>query len=219
MKWKSKFSTTIRARGKDYFIRNRVINYKADDHSISGDVAGSHTYHVNIEIEDDKIRTMSCTCPYAAGHSTCKHMAALLFQYEKEEELINMNLAYYASDIEKMIEYLTAPQLLKYLWNRYICDETEKLIDMGKYILAYDLINYVLLVVSDFSLHKQAGYDRFLTNVDFKLKYCFRYASRDEYIYMFLHMAKEKDGTMYCDKVKDFYRYFFYSYLYQEESH
>jgi len=130
-----------------------------------------------------------------------------------------MNLAYYASDIEKMIGCLTASQLMKYLWNHYICDETERLIDMGKYILAYDLINYVLLVVSDFSLYKQAGYDRFLTNVDFKLKYCIRYASMDEYIYMLLYMAKEKDGTMYCDKVKDFYRYFFYSYLYQEESH
>ncbi len=46
----------------------------------TAEVEGTDMYHVTADIDETgKISDLSCTCPYAASGSSCKHMAALLY--------------------------------------------------------------------------------------------------------------------------------------------
>ncbi|MDO4838545.1 MAG: leucine-rich repeat protein [Clostridia bacterium] len=78
--WQGMFTGLILSRGADYSCKGAVTNLKQDAAHLEADVAGSKTYHVRIELKDNAIEHMHCSCPYAAdGERNCKHMAALLF--------------------------------------------------------------------------------------------------------------------------------------------
>lgn len=44
---------------------------------------------MEIDINDDKIVSMECSCPYAQDGHLCKHMAATLFEYTQDECIID----------------------------------------------------------------------------------------------------------------------------------
>ena len=48
-------------------------------------VEGTEDYEVEIEIKDNRILDMRCTCPYAGDGKYCKHMAAVLYRQKKGE--------------------------------------------------------------------------------------------------------------------------------------
>lgn len=51
---------------------------------IRADVIGSEEYEVEISLDDDgEIEEMYCSCPYADGGRNCKHMAAVLYEWEE----------------------------------------------------------------------------------------------------------------------------------------
>lgn len=49
-------------------------------------VEGTDVYEIEIEMDDDGIYEMSCTCPYADDGNYCKHMAAVLYHIHGEEK-------------------------------------------------------------------------------------------------------------------------------------
>ena len=48
-------------------------------------VSGSEDYSVEIVIENGKVLSMVCDCPYAEDGNNCKHMAAVLYEIEGGE--------------------------------------------------------------------------------------------------------------------------------------
>ena len=62
-----------------------VVNLKETDNGILAEVEGTERYDVFIELSNDTIRDMSCSCPYAESGKYCKHMAAVLFAVTGDE--------------------------------------------------------------------------------------------------------------------------------------
>ena len=78
--WEHIFTDIILARGAEYCKKGVVKELKQNDTSINADVVGTETYHVRIELQNQRIPELTCDCPYAAdGSRACKHMAAVLF--------------------------------------------------------------------------------------------------------------------------------------------
>lgn len=84
--WKSLFRAHILARGLDYYKSGAVQDIERTETGYCATVEGTEDYEVEIEIRDDRIYDMECSCPYAEGGSYCKHMAAVLYEIEESQE-------------------------------------------------------------------------------------------------------------------------------------
>ena len=84
--WFRGIRNIIIERGESYYFLDRVKNItKVDDNYYEAEVIGSGTtYHTSVELIGDKLISSSCDCPYDSG--VCKHVAALLFALENEED-------------------------------------------------------------------------------------------------------------------------------------
>lgn len=92
MHWKHLFKKHILERGYDYFLEGEVEGVKRKNDGITATVWGSEEYEVEINFNGDEVEDMYCSCPYAESGEYCKHMAAVLFEWEekKEEEIIDV---------------------------------------------------------------------------------------------------------------------------------
>lgn len=84
--WKHLFSKKILERGFEYFKDGLVCDLQIEEDSILADVVGSDLYQVEITLRNHDIDEMFCSCPYAEDGNNCKHMAAVLFQWENDRE-------------------------------------------------------------------------------------------------------------------------------------
>ncbi|MCL2057730.1 MAG: SWIM zinc finger family protein [Oscillospiraceae bacterium] len=91
MDWQRLFSEHILSRGYDYFCDGAVGELKKTNGVLTATVEGSFDYSVAISFEGEHITDMDCSCPYAEDGSYCKHMAAVLFKYNKNGIEINAN--------------------------------------------------------------------------------------------------------------------------------
>ncbi|NBJ92718.1 SWIM zinc finger family protein [Parablautia muri] len=82
MNWQKHFMQHILDRGYDYFCEGAVEDMACQDNVIRATVCGTEDYEVEITLEDGGIEDMYCNCPYAQAGSYCKHMAAVLFEWE-----------------------------------------------------------------------------------------------------------------------------------------
>ena len=82
MKWHNIFEDAILARGRAYWKDGAVHDLEADDKTITALVDGTEEYEVEIDLDDDSVQDLSCTCPYAEDGAPCKHMAAVLYAWE-----------------------------------------------------------------------------------------------------------------------------------------
>lgn len=87
MSWKGFFEPHILERGLYYYIDGSVTITDVSEDAIKAEVQGTELYHVSIRIDDDKVTSMECDCPYAKGGSSCKHMAATLYKFSDAEDL------------------------------------------------------------------------------------------------------------------------------------
>lgn len=89
IKWKSLFSREILKRGENYYLKDRVIRMNSSSESgiYNFMVFGSSRYKVSITVEEHRIASMQCHCPYAREGRRCKHMAAALFELEENGDL------------------------------------------------------------------------------------------------------------------------------------
>lgn len=85
MYWEGKFLRKILDRGYGYYVDGSVYELTFDDNRLSAKVSGSEEYDVVIEFDEDDIKHMSCSCPYAADGHNCKHMAAVLYEWFSDE--------------------------------------------------------------------------------------------------------------------------------------
>lgn len=76
MHWQHLFQEHILLRGFDYADSGYVKNLKTTPDRIRATVEGTSHYHVEIQLKDEKIQFIGCTCHYAEKGYNCKHMAA-----------------------------------------------------------------------------------------------------------------------------------------------
>lgn len=86
MDWTGLFEKRILERGRNYFLSGAVRNLHRDKDRITAVVHGTEDYRVKIDLDDDEIDDMLCSCPYADGGLGCKHMAAVLFSVEAADD-------------------------------------------------------------------------------------------------------------------------------------
>ncbi len=86
MNWKKLFSKTILDRGYEYYCDGAVEEFYFSDNIISAAVAGSEDYEVEIVLSENNIEDMYCSCPYASDGNNCKHMAAVLYVWDKSSD-------------------------------------------------------------------------------------------------------------------------------------
>lgn len=86
--WEDDFDEIILERGRGYFITNYVKDCVFDElnHTISAVSKGSELYQVQITLDAQNSSPVnySCTCPYATKNCNCKHMAAVMYQFEAQ---------------------------------------------------------------------------------------------------------------------------------------
>ena len=76
------FKPHILDRGYEYFLEERVVDIHVQDDLIQAAVAGTDDYEVVIEGIKYDFPRFYCDCPYADVDKYCKHMAAVLYEYE-----------------------------------------------------------------------------------------------------------------------------------------
>ena len=86
MNWQELFDVHIINRGYNYYCDAAVEDLKVRNNTIMATVCGTDDYEVLINLDGDrekgKIKSMFCSCPYADSGANCKHMAAVLFEWE-----------------------------------------------------------------------------------------------------------------------------------------
>lgn len=87
--WKYLFSNTILKRGESYYRNGNVLSSRSNENSNTKTfyVQGTGLYTVKITRGKKSIKKVQCNCPYARGGAFCKHMAAVLFQMERNGDL------------------------------------------------------------------------------------------------------------------------------------
>lgn len=101
MEWENNFSKRILNRGFNYYLDGYVEDISITKNKIKAVVYGTHHYCVEIDLDGDEIKDMSCNCPYAQDGFNCKHMAAVLFEWERRvthPEIDNSKIIDDASD-------------------------------------------------------------------------------------------------------------------------
>ena len=82
MEWETYFQKRILDRGYDYYFDDRVEDLHINSNRIKAVVHGTDFYHVEIKLNGNQIIGMSCDCPYAQDGHNCKHMAAVLYEWQ-----------------------------------------------------------------------------------------------------------------------------------------
>ncbi|MCD7808337.1 MAG: SWIM zinc finger family protein [Erysipelotrichaceae bacterium] len=105
MDWEDEFWSEILNRGFDYYINGHVKDFNITDDMITAKVIGSKDYQVKVNLHNNHISHMSCNCAYG---DNCKHMAAVLYQWDNycykiknaQETTSNENLINQATDLQ-----------------------------------------------------------------------------------------------------------------------
>lgn len=84
--WRELFQPWILERGRNYHTEGLVRNLHIDIDCITANVEETDDYEVEVFLDESLVVEMTCTCPYAEDGSSCKHMAAVLFAAEAEEQ-------------------------------------------------------------------------------------------------------------------------------------
>ena len=84
MNWGTIFGKVILDRGRAYYDAGKVKNLRYENGSYLAVVRGSLPYRVEIRVQGNTIRSMSCNCSRAEAGQRCKHMAATLIAIERQ---------------------------------------------------------------------------------------------------------------------------------------
>lgn len=89
MNWQENFTTKVLERGFEYYENGNILEIMKTTSGYKAKVEGSgyDEYDVRVEIEDDEIKDMNCTCIYGQEMGCCKHMAAVLYAIDEGEDI------------------------------------------------------------------------------------------------------------------------------------
>lgn len=126
--WKALFRSHILERGWNYFQQGAVVSLQKAEDRYEALVSGTDDYQVSIYLQNDTVYDMECTCPYAEDGNYCKHMAAVLYQIEEEEERSsgNMNQFSEQQQLKSLIETIPEKELRTLLLETALTQERLK---------------------------------------------------------------------------------------------
>lgn len=123
MEWESYFYKRILDRGYDYYLDGCVEDLRITSNRIKAVVYGTHPYHVEIKLNGNRIIGMSCDCPYALDGHNCKHMAAVLYDWER-------NATYPVIDNSKLVKEASEEDVRLFLVQ--VLDDNPSLVESFK---------------------------------------------------------------------------------------
>lgn len=181
MNWMNLFEPHILGRGMEYCEDGCVSDLHIIGNIVKAEVEGTECYQVSIELDGEEIMDMSCNCPYAAkGYRyNCKHMAAVLCEYEsyladeddnKEEDYDNdsMNIAQMTNlkkEIKNIIYRYGGGSFIDWQYAYDFCsdlrnfldDKIPLLIENQCYLQAFELTNIVFREVGNTDMDDSDG--------------------------------------------------------------
>ncbi|HHT68895.1 MAG TPA: hypothetical protein GXZ85_06535, partial [Firmicutes bacterium] len=98
------FTDIILQRGFAYFAEGAIRKLKREGHKIYATVGGSEDYAVYIELKNDGIESLHCSCPHFQGGHNCKHLAAVF--YALDETVVEDGELEVYSDLSLALEIL-----------------------------------------------------------------------------------------------------------------
>ncbi|WP_051656743.1 DEAD/DEAH box helicase [Butyrivibrio sp. AE3004] len=159
MDWTNYFEPTILRRGRDYFHKGKVKGFVQTEDGCMARVLGTHIYNVRVTGLRSGFFRFSCDCAYAQKGYRCKHMAAVMCYWEKENTDLSMVGESFESD--KGRTYFNVRTIFE---NTDISSETiEK---------AHELIDRDEVEIIDTDLYYSTGFESYSGElaIDFKGK-------------------------------------------------
>lgn len=112
--WEKYFNPKILQRGKEYYLDDAVdeLMYDENENTITATVYGTKSYDVEIGLTSggNGIEYMCCDCPYAEDDNNCKHMAAVLYAFDRED-IETFDTKEKQPSIEECIEKLSTEEM------------------------------------------------------------------------------------------------------------
>lgn len=103
MKWEHLFPEKILDRGHAYYADELVEDLDVSATVIQANVIGNDLYYVQIKHTDGVIGAMYCECPYALENQHCKHMAAVLYEFDEGNDLNHVESTNMTEDIFHLV--------------------------------------------------------------------------------------------------------------------
>lgn len=140
--WKDLFQEHILARGEAYYFEGAVLELHKTEHGYHAVVEGTEDYEVDIEMEGGRGCEMYCSCPYAENGNNCKHMAAVLFEIEEqnEEDILAEGTCPddQEKEVEEIIERISEEELRSFVKGIAAQDSEIRNILMTRYAVKID---------------------------------------------------------------------------------
>ena len=140
--WKDLFQEHILARGEAYYFEGAVLELHKTEHGYHAVVEGTEDYEVDIEMEGGRVCEMYCSCPYAENGNNCKHMAAVLFEIEEqnEEDILAEGTCPddQEKEVEEIIERISEEELRSFVKGIVAQDSEIRNILMTRYAVKID---------------------------------------------------------------------------------
>lgn len=90
MKWTDYFTTKILSRGRDYYQKGKVKGFVQTEDGCIARVLGTNIYNVRVNGLKSGFLRFHCNCPYSQDGYTCKHMAAVMYEWEHENKGVSI---------------------------------------------------------------------------------------------------------------------------------
>lgn len=88
MRWKHNFQNSVLEQGKEFYQNKRVRNLNFEEDTYYAQVFGDKRYDVEVQVKEEKIVRLGCTCRSARMGKACAHMVAVLTAVDEQGEVL-----------------------------------------------------------------------------------------------------------------------------------
>ncbi|TDW16465.1 SWIM zinc finger protein [Breznakia blatticola] len=103
--WKDAFDYFVCKRGRAYFNNGYVDAIEKQDTLYHARVYGTKVYNTMIEVSNNEIVQMKCSCPHFQSGNNCKHLVAVILEVCEKEDILE-NQLYIRASKKKEHDYL-----------------------------------------------------------------------------------------------------------------
>lgn len=105
----------ILKRGYSYYLEDSVHDVTKNGNSYEGLVYGTEIYEVQVKIDENgNVEDMDCDCPYAEENN-CKHMAAILYYLENDEQIKSKKIIRNTDSFDKIVDRISENEIKEFI--------------------------------------------------------------------------------------------------------
>lgn len=138
--WKDLFQTHILESGLNYYEDGYISNLKQTPTGYLAFVEDTDDdYYVNIEMQDELVSKITCTCSSGKKGRYCEHMAATLYELEENKQNIKIatsslkTIQKQKQDLKKIISKISTEELQEMMYSLTLSNESIYNMIMIKY--------------------------------------------------------------------------------------